>query len=485
MNVLTGLKPEAVFRNFEKLTQIPRGSGNEQAVSDYLVQFAKNLHLEVIQDKSLNVIIKKPATKGYEASKTVILQGHMDIVTVKLDDIEFDFEKDPIPLVVDGDYIRTKGTTLGADNGIAVAMAMAILEATDLEHPALTVLVTVEEETGMGGVLNLEKDVVKGDILINIDSEEEGIFLASCAGGVRNAVSLPVELKAFDSTKETFEISITGLLGGHSGIEINKNRANAIKLLGRLLYALDAELDVDVAYVSGGEKMNAIAKIAKAVVSVSLNQVDAFKATIENLNQMFVKEYQVADRNIKLNVAKIQNPAQVLTDETKRKLISLLCLLPCGVQTMSGNMEGLVESSNNVGVLEFKGNSILINNATRSSVRSLKKEISHRIQMICDLTGAKMELVSDYPEWEYKLDSPIRELMLNVYQDMYQQKAEVKAIHAGLECGFLKEKVGDIDMISLGPNMHDVHTPNEHLSISSTKRVYEFLCEVLKQMNKI
>jgi dipeptidase D len=484
-DVLNGLKPEAVFRNFETLTRIPRGSGNEKAVSDYLVQFAKDLKLEVIQDPSMNVIIKKPATKGYESSKSVILQGHMDIVTVKSDELEFDFEKDPIPLVVDGDYIRTSGTTLGADNGIAVAMAMAILEANDLEHPELTVLITVEEETGMGGVLNLEQGLIKGDILINIDSEEEGIFLASCAGGVRNAVSLPIEWVEFDVNNEVYEISMTGLLGGHSGIEINKNRANAIKLLGRLLYLLDEKFDIAIASVSGGEKMNAIAKVAKAVVAVSPDKRDAFIAQIEALNALFIKEYQVADPNINITVKQMDLPQQVLSEETKRKFISLLCLLPCGVQTMSGNIEGLVESSNNVGVLEMNEQHILINNATRSSVRSLKQEISNRIQMICEIIGANMKLVSDYPEWEYKLDSPIRELMLKVYKEMYNQEAEVKAIHAGLECGFLKEKVGDIDMISLGPNMYDVHTPNEHLSISSTKRVYEFLCEVLKQVNQL
>jgi len=481
-NVLKGLKPEALFRHFESLTRIPRESGNEKAVSDFLVKFANDNNLEVIQDDYFNVIIKKPGTAGYENSKRVILQGHMDMVCVKKDDLEFDFEKDPIPLVVDGDMIRTEGTTLGADNGIAVAMAMAILEANDLEHPPIIALITVAEETGMDGVLNLNPDHVSGDILINIDSEDEGTFLSSCAGGVNNIVSLPIKWDDLKEAKTAFEISIKGLLGGHSGIEINKNRASAIKLMGRLLQDLDTRIGIDISNISGGEKMNAIPKLSKVNVLVESEKIEELKKIVSEYEEIFLNEYSISDSHIKIEIKEIEKSKKVISLSTKKNLINILRLLPFGVQTMSAGVEGLVESSNNIGVLEIKNDNIIFNNAIRSSVESLKDEINSRIKSICEMTEASMELVADYPGWEYKTESEIRDIMLKVYKDMYNKEAKVDAIHAGLECGFLKKKVGDIDMVSMGPNIYDVHTPYEHISISSTQRVFEFLCEVLKNI---
>lgn len=480
--VLKGLNPEAVFRHFESLTRIPRGSGNEKEVSDFLVKFAQELGLEVIQEECLNVIINKPATVGYEKSPRVILQGHMDIVCAKREDLEFDFTKDPIPVVLDGDMIRTKGTTLGADNGIAVAMAMAILESKDLPHPPVTALFTVAEETGMDGVIGLHSENISGDILINIDSEEEGTVLSSCAGGVNNLVSLPIEWLDVDQSKNAYKVSIKGLLGGHSGMEIDKNRGNAIKLLGRVLDTINSNVSIDIAKVSGGEKMNAIAKMSDVVIVTDKVNEEKLEKLINDYQNIFSNEFKTSDPDIKLYIEKIEKPSKVFSEGTKKSLISLLLLIPNGVQTMSADIEGLVESSNNIGVLETKENKIVFSSAVRSSVKTLKEEINNRIQTICNLTGASMELVSDYPEWEYKVDSPIRDLMSKVYSDMYSDELKVDAIHAGLECGLLKEKVGDIDMISIGPNIYDVHTPNEHLSISSTRRVFEFLCEVLKRI---
>ncbi|RKD21966.1 dipeptidase D [Caminicella sporogenes DSM 14501] len=480
--VLKGLEPEAVFRHFEDLTRIPRGSGNEKEVSDFLVEFAKKNGLEVIQEECLNVIINKPATPGYENSPRVILQGHMDIVCAKEEGLEFDFEKDPIQICVDGDMIRTRGTTLGADNGIAVAMIMAILESKDLPHPPLTALITVAEETGMDGVLNLNPENISGDILINIDSEEEGTALSSCAGGVNNIIHLPIEWKEADLNKEAYKISIKGLLGGHSGMEIDKNRGNAIKLLGRMLEKLDDKVDIDVAGVFGGEKMNAIAKTASAIVLIKNSEADDFKDVVKECEKIFKNEFMTSDPDIEISLEKVETPKKVFSQNTKDALISILRLIPNGVQTMSANINGLVESSNNIGVLDTKEDEIIFSSAVRSSVKTLKEEINKRIEKICKLTGAKMELVGDYPEWEYKPDSHIRNLMKKVYREMYGKELKIDAIHAGLECGLLKEKVGDIDMISIGPNIYDVHTPSEHLSISSTKRVYEFLCEVLKEM---
>jgi len=482
VSILGGLEPKAVFYHFEQLTKIPRESGNERRVSDFLVRFAKENGLDFVQEDCLNVIISKPGTEGYEDAPEVILQGHMDMVCVKNEDILFDFNTDPIPIFVDGDMIRTKGTTLGADNGIAVAMILAILESKDMPHPPLTALITVSEETGMDGVLQLDPSHISGDILINLDSEDEGILLASCAGGVHNIVRLPISRRNV-SQGVAYDISIQGLTGGHSGLEIDKNRANAIKLLGRVLQAIENELEFDIVGVKGGEKMNAIPTAASATI-VSDEHRDKLDMIIEKYQHVFREEYGTPDPYIAIHLheRQLRSEIQVISPEAKKNLLSLLILLPTGVQTMSANIKGLVESSNNIGVLETKETEIVFSNAVRSSVRSLKEEINQRIQNLCLLTGAEMELVADYPEWEFKTNSPIRDLMLDVYQDMYGKEAKVDAIHAGLECGFLQQVIGDIDMISLGPDIFDVHSPNEHLSISSTNRVYKFLCEVLKRV---
>ena len=481
-DILRGLEPEAVFRNFESLTRIPRGSGNEKGVSDFLFSFAKQHRLEVVQDPSLNVIIRKNATPGYEKSKRVILQGHMDMVAVKEDDIDFDFEKDPIPILIDGDMIRTKGTTLGADDGIALAMTMAILESKTIEHPPLTALFTISEETGMDGVINLKPGTVSGDVLINIDSEEEGIFLASCAGGINVDMTLPVSFIDPFEDNEFYEIIVKGLIGGHSGSEINKNRASAIVLLGRLLQILDEQAGIEISYVNGGIKMNAVPKSAKAVISVQKGNIDKLKEAIKNTQDIFRNEYSSSDSNIVIDIKCDKENQKILSRESKKKLIGILRVLPFGVQAMSADIDDLVETSSNIGMLETKADSILISSSVRSSVKSRKEEICKRIQAVGEITGSTVELNSDYHDWQFKKNSPIRDLMVKTYKDMFGKDAKVAAIHAGLECGYLIEKVGDIDMISLGPNMYDVHTPDEHLSISSTKRIFEFLCQVLKRM---
>ena len=482
MEKLKGLQPEGVFRNFEALSQIPRESGNEQEVSNYLAQFGKNLGLEVIQEESGNVIIKKTGTKGYEHAPTVILQGHMDMVCVKNEDYPFDFAKDPIPLVVEGDFVKTEGTTLGADNGIAVAMAMAVLESNQLEHPPLECLFTVAEETGMDGVMDLHPENLTGKILINIDSEEEGTMLTSCAGGVRNAVRIPITWKNADTNKQAYILTIKGLRGGHSGIEINKNRASSIKLLGRVLRAMDQAVEIDIATVSGGEKMNAIPKSASATIVAGKEASSELEKIVQEYQQIFGKEFEASDSGVTIQFTETEPVKQVFNEQTMKSVIHALRLIPYGVQTMSANIEGLVESSNNIGTLETNEREVTLSSAVRSSLKSLKDEINDRIQSIAEQIGAKMELTSDYPAWEYEPNSKIREVMANVYQDMNHKEMKIDAIHAGLECGFLQEKLGKIDMVSIGPNIINAHTPEESLSISSTQRVYDFLVEVLKKI---
>jgi dipeptidase D len=482
---LCDLNPQDVFTYFEQLTRIPRGSGNEAEVSDFLVGFAKDNGLEYIQETCKNIIIKKPATKGYEKAPKVILQGHLDIVCAKEESLDFDFEKDPIPLVVEGDLIKTKGTTLGADNGIAVAMAMAILAKDDLKHPEISALFTVSEETGMDGAMALNSDNISGDILINIDSEEEGTALSSCAGGVNAYVFLPLKKEICRKDMEFYEISIKGLLGGHSGIEINKNRANAIKLMARVLKSIDQEMIYKLASIQGGEKMNAIAKMCNIVIAIQKEDVKKLEKVLNRMQNHFSSEFECSDPEIKIYIKSITNRSEVLNEPSKRKLMHILRLLPQGVETMSSKMTGLVESSNNVGVIETQENEIFVNNAIRSSVSSLKEEIAERIKIISNINDARCVLDADYPEWEYKIDSPIRDLMKKRYKVLTGEALAVDAIHAGLECGLLKEKVGDIDMISIGPNIYDVHTPNERLSISSTKNVYNFLCDILENIKEI
>ena len=480
-HVLKGLQPESVFRNFEALTQIPRESGNEAAVADYLEQFAKQLGLHVIKEASNNIIITKPASPGYENAPTVILQGHTDMVCVKLDTLDFDFNTQPIPLVVDGDWIKTKGTTLGADNGIAVAMAMSLLEDKSLQHPKIIALFTTSEETGMDGVMSLDPEHVKGDILINLDSEEEGTLLASCAGGVNNITEIDME-KVPNPNGLAYQLVISGLAGGHSGIEIGKNRANAIKLMGRVLTIFKAHFPYALYEIRGGEKMNAIAKRCEMKFTIDSEYKYLMEDLVESIQMTFNTEYEVADAGIKLEVQPCDVPAAVYSEASMSRLEKLLRLTPFGVYTMSAGMAGLVESSNNLGVLEQIGDTIKLTNAIRSSVKSKKQELNEVMALICETVNGRNTLVADYPEWPYKVDSKIRDLMKATYSELYQKELHVEAIHAGLECGFLKEKVGDIDMISLGPNMHDVHTPFERLSIGSTARTYQFLLEVLKRI---
>lgn len=481
--VLSNLKPERLFENFEALTKIPRGSGHEKGVSDYLKKFGQDLGLDTIQEDCYNIIIRKPATEGYENGPTIILQGHMDMVCAKDEDKVFDFERDPIPIVLDGDMIRTEGTTLGADNGIAVAMAMTLLESNDIPHPPLVALITVDEETSMGGAEKLNPDNVSGDILINIDSEEEGIMTTSCAGGVDNIIKLPImEEDRDEKSSVAFKVSITGLLGGHSGMEIDKNRANANILMGRLLDDLREELHFDIFDIAGGEKINAIPKFCHGCIVIDKSDKDEFTQVVEKCKNIFSNEFKTADPGIDITYKECELKHKVFSLETKNALIDILKLIPNGVQTMSADIKGLVESSTNLGVFKVEDDAVVFRNAVRSSVLSLKYEINSKMEILSHLNGASMILNADYPEWEFKKESRIRDLMGDIYKKMYDKDMEIAAIHAGLECGLLKEKVGDIDMVSIGPDMYDVHTPNEHISISSTQRVFEFLCEVLKEL---
>jgi dipeptidase D len=483
LDTLKSLNSYGAFKYFKEMNEIPRGSGNEKGVSDWLVEFAKKHDLEVVQDEALNVIIKKPGTKGYENAATVILQGHMDMVCEKNLDTVHDFDKDAIKFIVDGDFLRADGTTLGADDGIAVAFAMAVLASKDIPHPPLEVLVTTEEETGMGGAVALDPKNLNGRLLINIDSEEEGKLLVSCAGGVREKIKLPIEWEKAPQSYSSFAIKLRGLKGGHSGMEINKYRGNSNKLMGRFLNALKSSMDFKIASLNGGAKMNAIPREFDAVIMIKDEDKSILEENIKKWNEIFKNELAAQDANVNLTVEACDSVEKVFSSESADKAVKTLILIPNGIQSMSMAIEGLVESSTNIGVVTTEDNKVLFESAVRSSVRTLKYEIAERGKQIAELVGADIEFISDYPEWQYKADSKLRDICQDVYKNMFNKEAEITAIHAGLECGLLGDKYdGKLDMISMGPDLYDVHTPNEHLSISSAERTWNYLLEVLRKI---
>ena len=479
MNPLQNTEPKEVFKWFYEISQVPRGSGNERAISDFLVKFAKDRNLEVHQDKAMNVIIKKPGTAGYEKSPTVIIQGHMDMVCEKDASSNHDFLKDPIKFVVKGEMLYADKTTLGGDDGIAVAYALTVLDSKDIPHPPLEVLITTEEETGMGGAMALTDEHLQGTRLLNIDSEEEGVFLVSCAGGANIHVF-------FDIKKETakgkfLKITVGGLLGGHSGIEINKQRANSIKLLGRILYNIKQNEKINVVEISGGSKHNAIAKDAYAIIAVE--NTGAVLKIVEKLASDLKNEYRAVDKLLTVTANETQNPSgQMFTKELSLNLIDFMASIPNGVQYMSMEIPGLVQTSLNNGVLEEIDGKIKLTTSVRSSVKSALDEIVDILRIQAERCGAEFKKVSEYPAWEYSPNSPVRDAAVNVYKKLNNKEPVITAIHAGLECGLLKKTLPNIDAVSFGPNLYDVHTPNEHMDIASVERVWKFLLAYLAEL---
>lgn len=480
-NVLKGLKPELVFKYFHEISQIPRGSGNEKEISDYLKSFGENLGLETIQDDALNIIIRKPATEGYENCKGVILQGHMDMVCEKNKDTQHDFTKDPIKLRVDGDMIYATGTTLGADNGIAVAMGLAVLASDNLKHPALEVLITSDEEAGMTGAMALDGSLLKGEYILNLDSEEEGFLLVSCAGGVTAISELNIEKKPVAADKQALSIDVKGLLGGHSGMDIIKQRANSNVLIGRILNSLCVKFDL--AKIDGGSKNNAIPRESEAIIVVDKADVENTKQCIEKMAATLKNEFSTSDPGLIVECVETTVDSTFDCDSTAR-VIKMLNLIPNGIQTMSMDIKGLVQSSTNIGVVKTNDNSVLFESAVRSSVKSLKTDITNKISLLTESLNGDFKLKSDYPAWEYSKGSKLEEICIEAYENLTGKKPTIMALHAGLECGLLLDKMPHAQAISLGPDMFEVHTPNEHLSISSTENVWNFLVAILESMNK-
>lgn len=483
MAVLSGLKPEKVFGYFEELCKIPHGSGNTKEISDYLVAFAKERNLKVYQDEYNNVVIYKPASEGYEAAPVTILQGHCDMVAEKTPESSHDFEKDGLKLMIEGDYITADQTTLGGDDGIAVAYMMAILDDDTLKHPALECVITTDEEIGLLGAKDLDASVLQGKYMINLDSEEEGYLWISCAGGQTGISEIPLSFREVEG--EVLEVVIDGLVGGHSGAEIDKNRANANKLMGRFLYELGQKTMFTLAELEGGTKDNAITRKCKAVLVLEEEDRKTAEEFAASYQENLRKEYSGTDDNITVNmVSQGTKTISALDMMSKEKTVFFLMNIPYGIEKMSGEIEGLVETSNNIGVLRIEEGFLVSSCGIRSSVGSAKQFVSEKIQYLTEFLGGEYTVVGDYPAWEYKKDSELRELMADVYRDLFGKEANVKAIHAGLECGLFYDKIPGLDCVSFGPSMQDIHTTEEKLSISSTARMWEYLVKVLESIKE-
>lgn len=478
--MLEHLKPERVFYYFEKMCEIPHGSGNTKQISDFCVDFAKEQGLEYYQDADNNVIIIKEASAGYENAQPVILQGHLDMVCEKTADCPKDMEKEGLDVYIDGDLVRAKDTTLGGDNGIAVAMAMAILEDKTLSHPRVEAVFTVDEEIGLLGAGSIDVSPLKGKTMINIDSEDEGIFTVSCAGGNTSDCRLPVNVKEYEGTAYTIEI--TGCKGGHSGVEIDKGRSNANVLMGRLLQDIKNGTSVQIVSVDGGLKDNAIPVQSKAVIVC--DQEIVVKASVEQMQKVFLNEYAEVDPDIKITFTREENAKVKVMDEVSSdKIICLLTCMPNGIQKMSMDIDGLVQTSLNIGIVETHEDYFRMSFCVRSSVDTEREMLNRRIGTLMTQLGGAMKVDGDYPGWEYKKDSRLRDLMIDVFKEQYGKEPTVEAIHAGLECGMFAGKIPGLDCVSIGPNLDQIHTVRENMSISSVQRVYEFVLEVLKRMN--
>lgn len=481
MRILENCEPKQVFYYFEEICKIPHGSGNTRQISDYLVNFAKDHGFDYVQDELNNVVIYKPATPGYENAPTVILQGHMDMVCEKRPDVEHDFTKDGLKLSVENGFVSANGTTLGGDDGIAVAYALALLDSKDLPHPALEVLITVDEEIGLLGAVDFDCSVLKGRRMINLDSEAEGSLWISCAGGLSAVSHIPV-LRT-DAEGEKLQIRICGLMGGHSGAEIDKKRANANVLMGRFLYGLKREAYYEIISLAGGQKDNAITRESLCEILVSEEDIAAVKAYAARVQDGLREEYSGSDNGISVQITEAgHDSVQVLHPTSREKILFYLMEIPFGIQKMSSNIEGLVETSTNIGIVRLSEDEFFASSSVRSSVEAARDALSDKIQYLTEFLGGEYEAQGAYPAWEYRKESPLRDKMVSVYEDMYGQKPAVVAIHAGLECGLFYKKIDGLDCVSLGPDMKDIHTSEELLDIASTERVWNYLVKVLKEL---
>jgi len=479
--ILSSYEPKRVLHHFEALSQIPRGSGNEKGVSDYVAAFAKGLNLKFVQDSLHSLVIYKPATPGYEGQAPVILQGHLDMVCEKNAGTIHDFMTDPLKLYVEGDYLHAKGTTLGADNGIAVAMCMALLEATDLPHPPLEVVLTVEEETGMDGAWGLDANLLKGRSMLNLDSSTEGVFIAGSAAAATVEYMLPATWEAPNQFTEAYTISVKGLQGGHSGGDVKLERGNANRILGIQLSAISEEVEVRVVSTSGGMKVNAIPREAEAVIAIKPCCNEQITTDFEKCAESLRSAFRVADPGLEMKFTPAQPVKRVLSSQCNKNFIASLLLLPNGVQCMSRDIDDLVAASCNTGVLETNDEMIKITCMPRGATDDHVGRMEAQISALAQLSGAETRFSQRGAAWAFNPDSKLLAKLAEIYKHMYDEPT-ITASHGGLEGGIFIEKLPGLDVLSFGPDIHDLHTPDERLSISSTARTWAFLCAALSEM---
>lgn len=484
MGVLSDLEPKSVWKYFEDICGIPHGSGNEKAVSDYCVAFAKEHGLEVYQDEAWNVVIVKEACAGYEDREPLILQGHLDMVCEKKPNCSIDFEKDGLKLQVTGDYVCAEGTTLGGDDGIAVAYTLAVLADDSIAHPRLEAVFTTREEVGMDGASALDVSILKGHTVLNMDSEEEGVLLAGCAGGCSVEISLPLGRRKKYGIHAV--LTADGLLGGHSGAEIDKGRGNADRLLASVLSDLCRETDCELISIDGGQKDNAIPRECHAELlfpeDLSKEAHQKAEEVCRASYEVLKKKYDATDAgfSVRLQFGE-RKEAEVFSQDSFEHAMALLTSLPNGIICMSEDIDGLVQTSLNLGIVRTENTSLILRYSVRSSVSSEKEALVEQIRQSVYQEGGSMSINGDYPAWEYRKASPFRDDCVRIYQELFGTEPKVEAIHAGLECGILASKIADLDCISMGPQMHDIHTTEERLCISSVERMWRYILEIIKR----
>ena len=480
MSVIENLEPKLLWKHFDEIRKIPHCSKHEDKIRNYILDFAKQHGLKSKTDKPGNVVILKPASSGMKDRPVVILQSHMDMVCEKNSDVDHDFAKDPIKLKLNGDILTADGTTLGADDGIGVATTLAILEDTTLKHGSIEALFTVDEETGLTGAFALESNMLTGKIMLNIDSEDFGVITVGCAGGGDSKISLPLKTQPTVGNVVNMLIKISGLRGGHSGVDAHEQRGNAVKLLARILWKTSQNHDFYLTDIKGGDKHNAIPRESNAKVSISRTDKNKFISDLKAEEKDILEEIKPIDPNFKMEIKDIEKLDTALSKDSQVKLLNLLHGLPHGVDKMSYDITGLVETSTNLATVSLEGNNALIGLSSRSSIKSALQDFRDRIHAIAMLSGAKVTEETPYPGWKPNLKSNLLSLSKKVFSEMYGEESTVEAIHAGLECGIIGEKFPGMDMISIGPTIKYPHSPEEQVNISTVDKFYKYVLKILE-----
>lgn len=482
--VLAALEPKAVWTIFEEICQIPRPSKKEEKIAAWVLEFAKKHNLESQKDSLGNIVLRKPATAGMENRKPVVIQGHLDMVCEKNKDVTFDFDKDAIQPWIDGDWVKARGTTLGADNGIGVAMGLALMAANDIPHPPLEVLCTLDEETGLTGAMKLGKDMLKAKVLINLDSEEDGAFTIGCAGGQNTSGVFKFDGDAVPGSTVAYEVAVKGLRGGHSGIEIHDGRGNAINLLTRLLWKMSRELGIRLASFDSGNAHNAIPREGHAIITVPSDKENEFLSLIGAYDKTYKAEYASKEPGVAVAAEKTDAPKRVMTADFQRRFLNAFYAMPHGVIRMNPDIEGLVQTSTNFAMVRTRENDIFVLTSQRSSVATEITDISTMVRAALELGGAEVKHEDGYPAWQPNVKSPILKTAREVFENVFGKEPVIEAIHAGLECGIVGEKYPGMDMLSFGPTLKEVHSPDEKIQVSTVKNCWNLLLEILKNVPK-